>query len=148
MKCKPSCFCSSTKGIIIMQCIQSFKLAAIAFVLTISASAFAGEAKPYSAEALKTAQANGESVLVEFHAPWCTTCKKQKPVIESLLKEEKAFGKVVALTADYDKEVDLKKQLGVTKQSTLVVFKGNKEVGRAMGLTDRAAIKELITKGI
>jgi thioredoxin 1 len=49
---------------------------------------------------------------------------------------------------DYDSSDDLKKKLNVTKQSTLIIFKGEKEVARSIGVTDPKAICELIQKGL
>lgn len=126
----------------------------IPFLLTLltalsiaSTAVMAGESKPFDAAAFTKAQADGKTVLVDFAANWCPTCKKQGPVIEGLLKDEK-FKDVVAFKADYDKERDLKKQLKVRGQSTLVVFKGDKEAGREMGITDKAAIAKLLAKGL
>ena len=48
--------------------------------------------------------------------------------------------------ADFDKEEALKKQLGVTMQSTLVVLKGGKEVARSTGQTDKAELGALLDK--
>lgn len=110
-------------------------------------SAKAGKSQPYNEAAFKKAQSEGKTVFVDFAASWCPTCKKQGPVIESLLQEDK-YKNVVAFKADYDTEKELKKQLKVTGQSTLVVFKGDKEAGRAMGITDKAAIGELLAKGL
>lgn len=110
-------------------------------------AAKAGQARPFDQAAFDKAKADGKTVLVDFAASWCPTCKKQGPVIESLLKEDK-YKDVVAFKADYDKEQELKKQLKVTGQSTLVVFKGDKEAGRAMGITDKVAIGTLLAKGL
>lgn len=106
----------------------------------------AGTPKAFDAEAFRAAQAAGKTVLVDFAASWCPTCKKQAPVIESLLQEEK-YREIVAFKADFDKEKELKKQLRITGQSTLVVFKGDKEAGRERGITDRAAIAKLLELG-
>ena len=42
----------------------------------------------------------------------------------------------------------LKKQLGVTQQSTFVVFKAGKEVGRSTGQTQKQAIADLFDKAL
>ena len=55
---------------------------------------------------------------------------------------------VTLFKADYDTEAALKKQLGVAQQSTFVVFKGGKEVGRSTGQTSRAAIEGLFDKAL
>lgn len=120
-------------------------LAYLAFVF--STSAFAGGASMYDKAAFESAKAQGKTVVIDFHADWCSTCKKQQPVLEALVKEP-AMNSVVLFTADFDKETDLKKSLNIQKQSTLVVFKGQAEKARQMGLTSRDEIKALIEKGI
>ena len=109
--------------------------------------ATAGESRPFNAAEFGKAQADGKTILVDFAASWCPTCKKQGPVITNLLKDEK-FKDVVAFKADYDTEKELKKQMKVSSQSTLVVFKGAKEAGRAAGITEPSAIGALLTKGL
>lgn len=45
------------------------------------------------------------------------------------------------LVANFDTEKDLKTQMGVRSQSTLVVFKGNVEKARLAGSTDAATLR-------
>jgi thiol-disulfide isomerase/thioredoxin len=118
-----------------------------AALLLTATSALAREARPFDAAAFQAAQAEGKTVLVDFAASWCPTCKKQGPAIARVLQEPK-FKDVVAFKADFDRETELKKQLKVTGQSTLVVFKGRTEAGRARGITDPAAIGDLLAKGL
>lgn len=126
--------------------ILSFAAITAAFMLTAS-GVMAGEARPFDQEAFNQAKAEGKTVLVDFHATWCPVCKKQSEAIPQVLKEEK-FKDVVAFIADYDNEKALKKQLKITGQSTLVVFKGEKEVGRERGITDPETIGKLLAKGL
>jgi len=116
-------------------------------MLTVTTGLLAGEARPFDREVFTKAQMEGKIVLVDFHATWCPVCKKQATAIPQVLKEEQ-FKDVVALTADYDMEKELKKQLKVNGQSTLVVFKGDKEVAREQGITSAAAISKLLAKGL
>ncbi len=97
--------------------------------------------------AFDQAVAAGEPVIVDFAASWCPTCKAQKPIVDALLKEP-ARKDVTLFKADYDTESALKQKLRVTQQSTFVVFKGGKEVGRSTGETDRAAIATLFDKAL
>ena len=109
-----------------------------------AAAAFAGEV-PFTKSAFDKALADGKPVVVDFAASWCPTCKAQKPIVQSLLKDAKRESLTV-FVADYDAEVALKKQMNVTMQSTLVAFKGGKEVARSTGQTDRTALAELLDK--
>jgi hypothetical protein len=51
---------------------------------------------------------------------------------------------VTLFVADFDTEKALKKSLGVTKQSTIVVFKDGKESARSTGDTRRDSLAELL----
>lgn len=102
---------------------------------------------PYDKARFDTALADGRPVIVDFSASWCPTCKAQKPIVEALMKEKK-LEPVTLFVADYDKETALKKQLGVTQQSTFVVFKGGKEVGRSTGQTQKQALSDLFDKAL
>jgi thioredoxin len=120
-------------------------LAAVFTLLTVSV--LAGEVQPYGETAFKAATSAGKTVLLDFHADWCPVCRKQGPLLESLAQEDK-LKNVVVLKVDYDDERALEKQLKILSQSTLVVFKGEKEVARATGVTDKDKIRELIEKGL
>ena len=111
-----------------------------------AALASAGE-KPYSQAAFDQAVAAGQPVIVDFQASWCPTCKAQKPIVDALMKEP-ARKDVTLFKADYDTEAALKKQLRVAQQSTFVVFKNGKEVGRSTGQTQKDVIAELFHKAL
>lgn len=124
--------------------IRSF---AVAVGLGLSVLAAIASEVPFDKAKFDTALAQGKPVIVDFSATWCPTCKAQKPIVEGLLKDKK-MAPVTLFLADYDNEVALKKQLGVTMQSTFVVFKGGKEVGRSTGQTEKQAISELFDKAL
>ena len=119
---------------------------AAAITLAMSIGASAGEVA-YSKAAFDSALAAGKPVIVDFQASWCPTCKAQKPIVDALLAEPGRKG-MTLFAADYDTEAALKKQLRVAQQSTFVVFKGGKEVGRSTGQTDRAQIAALFDKAL
>lgn len=117
-------------------------LPVIALAFLVSATAYAQPIQPFTSAALKGAQAAGESILVDAYASWCPTCRKQAPVIDAIAKNP-AFAKLVILRLDYDNQDAEKRALGITTQSTLIAFRGAKETGRSVGITDAAQIQSL-----
>jgi len=88
-----------------------------------------------------------KSILVVVHAPWCSTCRAQAPVIKDVL-ENKAFQEIVVMHVDFDSQKDALKKLGVKRQSTLIVFKKGQEVGRSLGDTTAFGIESLLQKAL
>jgi thioredoxin 1 len=109
-------------------------------------TSFAAEL-PFSKPAFDKALADGKPVVVDFAASWCPTCKAQRPVVQGLMKDAKRKTLTV-FVADFDKEEALKAQLKVTMQSTLIAFKGGKEVARSTGQTDKAELGALLDKAL
>ena len=102
---------------------------------------------PFDQKKFDTAVAGGKSIVVDFSATWCPTCKAQKPIVDKLMALPK-YKTVTLFVADYDKEVALKKQLRVAQQSTFVVFKGGKEVARSTGQTDPDVLASVFDKAL
>lgn len=124
------------------------RLAQTLFSLTLStlaSLAMAGEIKPYSTQEFDKLTQAGKPVLVDVSAPWCPTCKAQKPILEGLMQQP-AYRDVTMLTVDFDSNGDALKRLKVRMQSTLVAFKGATEAGRSVGDTTPAGIESLIKK--
>ena len=116
-------------------------------LLVVSIFALAGEPRPYDPSAFKAAQAAGKPILVEIHADWCTECKVQNRILNKL-SDQPRYGGLVRLRVDYDKQKDVVKEFKAKKQSTLVVYKGDKELGRAVGITSAEKIRALVDKAI
>lgn len=116
-------------------------LAALA-LLAVANFVFALDIQPYSPEKLATMQKAGASVALHFHADWCPTCKAQDKVFNGWKGDAAVPGTL--LLVDYDKERELKRQLGVRMQSTVIAYKGSKETGRLAGDTDPKALRALL----
>lgn len=127
-----------------MNLIKPFVLLVVAVTASL---AMAGEIKPYSQQEFDQLTAEGKPVLLDISATWCPTCKQQKPIIESLMKQP-AYKDVTALMIDFDANKPTLKKFKVTSQSTLVAFKGAKEVGRSVGDTNPDGIEGLIKKSV
>ena len=126
------------------------KLAKIALLFSLSAMfslAMAGEIKPFTQQAFDTLTAEGKPVVLDISATWCPTCKAQKPIIDGLMKQP-AYKDVTLMTIDFDANKPLLRNFKVGMQSTLVAFKGSREVGRSVGDTTPDGIEGLIRKTI
>lgn len=120
---------------------------ALAFAWSLAGAPGASAATPFTTSALDKAKASGAPVLVEITAPWCPTCKAQKPILSELLSQP-AFKDMVVLTVDFDSQKDAVRALGAQSQSTLIVFKGTTEKGRSVGDTSKPSIKALLEKAL
>ena len=120
---------------------NSFKALLIAAIVAIPSLARAGE--PFDAKAFQASQDAGKSILVDVTAPWCPTCKQQRPIVQEI---EKEHPDLVVYDVDFDTAKDVLRQLRVQHQSTLIVFHGAKEVARSTGETDPAIIRAMIAK--
>jgi len=126
---------------------RSMARGAVALLLAAtSILAGAGQAA-FTEPAFDKAVAAGQPVVLAVHATWCPTCKAQKPIMDALLHEAKRKD-LTLFVADFDTEAALKKRLRIAQQSTFVVFKGGREVGRSTGDTDRASIAALFDKAL
>lgn len=90
-------------------------------------------------------QKEGKPILVHIHANWCPTCRAQTPIISSLLKQ-KDFQNLTLLRVDFDNQKEVVRAFHVSHQSTLIVFKGGKEVDRSLGDTTPSGIEKLLRK--
>ena len=105
--------------------------------------AFAADRQVFSAAAFDAAMKAGKPVLVEVHAPWCPTCKQQEPHINKLVADPK-FKALTVFKVDFDSQKDALRTINARQQSTLIVFKGGKEVDRSVGDTDGNTIRMLV----
>ena len=111
-----------------------------------SGAAQAAMREAFTTAAFEAAKAKGP-VLVEVTAPWCPTCKAQKPILSDLLAGPK-FADMTVLTVDFDSQKDALTLLGVTMQSTLITYSNGQEVGRSTGQTGVEAIRAQLDKSL
>jgi len=121
---------------------NTFRSAGAALLLAFASLPASAREVPFSQAAFDKALAAGQPVIVDVQASWCPTCKAQKPIVDSLMQDPK-MRNVTLFAADFDTEAALKQKLHVAQQSTFVVFKGGKEVGRSTGETRKDAIASL-----
>ena len=123
---------------------SSFLRTAIAIAAVVALPSLANAGQPFDAKAFQAAQAAGKSILVDVTASWCPTCKKQEPTIKAVEKERP---NLVVYDVDFDTAKDVLQRLKVRAQSTLIVYKGPKEVARSTAETDPGHLRAMIAKG-
>jgi thiol-disulfide isomerase/thioredoxin len=125
-----------------------YTITPFAFVLCLIAGlASAGNRAAYDQAAFDAAQKAGKPILVEVTAPWCPVCKAQAPILNDL-RGQPEFKDLQTFTIDFDSQKDLLRAFKVSKQSTLIVFKGATEVGRSTGDTNPVSIEALVAKSL
>ena len=116
------------------------------FILLISTNSFADEYKTnFDIEKFKFAQKNGKIVIIHSWNKSCSTCAKQKPILE---KAKKEFENVIFMNFEQTKNKDIAKLLKIDYWTTIVVYKNNKEIIREIGLYKEKDIYNLIRTGI
>ena len=117
-------------------------LATIPFLIA-AAPVFAADHSAFTQSAFDAAQKAGEPILVHITASWCPTCRAQKKVLAEILPKPE-HDKLAVFDVDFDTQKDVVRAFGATMQSTLISFKGGKEVGRLVGATKADAIEKLV----
>jgi thioredoxin len=121
-------------------------LAALVLALVPLAATAAG-VQPFAPQSFRSAQESGKPVLIQVHADWCPTCRAQAPILEKLAAEPR-YAKIVRYRVDFDAQRDAVQKFGARYQSTLILFRGGKEVGRSVGVTSEPAIRELLDRAL
>ena len=119
------------------------KLLIILFFITSSNSFALDKEMLFTKEVFTSAQKAGKTVVINSWNKFCFTCIKQEKVIKEAKKD---FNNVIFLTYE-QKNKDIANYLNIDYRSTIVVYKNNKEIARAIGVTKKEEIYSLIRKG-
>lgn len=121
---------------------------ALTAVVTLAAPmANAAGVPEYSPELLAAELAAGKTVFLDFKASWCSTCKAQERVIDALKAGNPSYEAAISfINVDWDVwgETAIVADMNIPRRSTLVVLKGDKELGRIVAGTAKADIKALM----
>ena len=97
------------------------------------------------------ALAEGKTVFIDFGTEWCSTCNRQKRTVNALRSANPEYDEAMTFVyVDWDiySRDDLSKRLGIPRRSTLVVLKGDAELGRIVAGTSKSDIQELMDIGL
>ncbi|MFK7762689.1 MAG: thioredoxin family protein [Roseobacter sp.] len=126
-------------------------LSIIAAVALTPLPAFAAEFVDYTPGIIEAALEDGKTVFVDYSATWCGTCKRQERVIQSLRSADPSYDTAMTFVkVDWDtyKEHEVTVFRGIPRRSTLIVLRGEEELGRLVAGTSEAQIKTLMDTGL
>jgi thioredoxin 1 len=78
-----------------------------------------------------------------FTADWCQPCKKTRPIVEDLNREQTTAGFQII---DVDDNSDLVKTFGIQSVPTFILFDGGIEKNRIIGSQTRESLEKFINE--
>ncbi|MBT8460467.1 MAG: thioredoxin family protein [Boseongicola sp.] len=119
--------------------------------MTLAGPALAGVGSAYTPGLVQKELDAGRTVFVDFYADWCTTCRRQERVINALLADNPEYAEKISFVAvnwDQHANSELSVSLNIPRRSTLVVLRGEDEIGRIVAGTRETDIKALLDKAL
>ncbi len=111
------------------------------FLILLPFNSIAQEKKTtFNEELFKKAQSDGKIVLVSSWIEYCYSCASQMKVLD---KAKKEFENVEYFAFDVTNK-EISSLFNVQYQSTILIFKDNKEVHRSIGVTNKDEIYKII----
>ena len=98
----------------------------------------------FNKELFDKAQSDGKIVVVNSWAKYCSSCASQMKVLN---KAKNEFDNIEYFTFEITNK-EVAKLLNVQYQTTLLIFKDNKEIYRSIGETSREKIYKAIKSSI
>ena len=106
--------------------------------------AIAEKQTTFDNDVFEKAQSDGKTVVVSSWIKYCTSCASQMKALKDV---EKDFDNLIYLTFDVTNR-EIAKQLNIQFQTTLVIYKNNKEVYRSLGELSKDKIYRAINSVI
>ena len=120
------------------------KLFILLFCLISLNPASAEKKTTFTKEIFDKAQSEGKVVIVSSWIKYCTSCASQMKVLN---KAEEDFENIVYLNFDVTNK-EISNFFDVQYQTTLLIFKNNKEIYRSLGETSKSKIYKAIEKSL
>ena len=99
----------------------------------------------FTEEVFEDAKTSGKTIVINSYEVWCGTCSKQTKILN---QAEKKFKDIIFLSYEQSKNKNIAQLLGIKFWTTIVVYKGDSEIARIVGQTDKETIYSAIQKGI
>lgn len=121
---------------------ESFKLFALILVglaLVTAGPAWSQDKEPFTEARFDSLQATGALVLLDVYANWCPTCAKQQEILKAY-QEENPKVPLHILEINFDDQKEWVKKFKAPRQSTLILYRGDKQVWFNVAATSRDVI--------
>ncbi len=115
----------------------------IVCILAFNANAF-GKETTYKKELFDKALSDGKVVVVSSWIKYCTSCASQMKILQ---KAKNEFDNIEYFAFDVTNK-EIAKFFNVQYQTTLLIFKDNKEVYRSIGETTKELIYDALKSSI
>ncbi len=115
--------------------------------MQLSAQSSASGWQTYNEAEFVMAQGKGKTIVVDVYADWCPTCRAQAPILDELRKERQN-GNTLFVKVNFDDEKAFLRRHRIPRQSTVLVFKGKKEVARSIAQTNRSALRSAVLNAL
>ena len=121
------------------------KIFIVLFLFTCLSASAVEKKTNFSIEIFEKAKVSGKTIVVNSYEVWCGTCSKQTKILN---QAEKEFKDIIFLSYEQSKNKNIAQLLGIKFWTTIVVYKGDNEVARIVGQTNKEIIYSAIKKGI
>ena len=122
----------------------------ILFLITLSANAIEKETT-FDQKLFNKAQSEGKVIIISSWIKYCSSCAGQMKILKEAKNEGKLddikFDNIEYFSFDVTNK-DIANLFNVQYQTTLIIFKNNKEVYRSLGETTKNLIYEAVKSSI
>jgi thioredoxin 1 len=111
--------------------------------LAAAVPAHAADVRKFDVAAFNAAKAQNRSILVDVKAWWCPVCASQNRTIKKIVANP-AYNQLIIFELNFDTQKAERQALSVTRQATLIGYRGQRQVGRLDFVTDKEKIGSLL----
>ena len=119
------------------------KILIIIFFLFCNNSLAIEESTTFTDKIFKKAQSEGKIIVINSWNKFCSTCKKQIKILD---QAETKFNDIIFLSYEQTKNKDIADKLSIDYWTTIVIYKGEDEIYRSMGVTEKNQLYLAIEK--
>ena len=119
------------------------KILIIIFFFFCSNSLAIEESTTFTDKIFKKAQSEGKIIVINSWNKFCSTCKKQIKILD---QAETKFNDVIFLSYEQTENKYIADKLSIDYWTTIVIYKGEDEIYRSMGVTEKNQLYLAIDK--